>query len=69
MNTAARDYSPRFSPDGKYLFWSSERGISSTRPEKPVTYQELEKGMHSILNGWGNIYQIELSAIGLGARR
>jgi Tol biopolymer transport system component len=69
VNTSARDYSPRFSPDGKYLFWSSERGISSTRPEKPVTYQELEKGMHGILNGWGNIYQIELSAIGLGVKQ
>jgi hypothetical protein len=69
VNTAARDYSPRFSPDGKYLFWSSERGFGTARPEKALTYQELESGMHGTLNGWGNIYQIDLSAIGLGGKR
>lgn len=69
VNTAARDYSPRFSPDGKYLFWSSERGLGTSRPTKPLTTEELETSLHSTLNGWGNIYQIELSAIGLGSKK
>jgi len=69
VNTAARDYSPRFSPDGKYLFWSSERGLGTTRPSKPLTTEELETSLRSTLNGWGNIYQIELSAIGLGPKK
>jgi Tol biopolymer transport system component len=69
VNTAARDYSPRLSPDGKYLFWSSERGLGTERPSKPMTAQELETSIHSTLNGWGNIYQIELSAIGLGPKK
>lgn len=63
INTAARDYSPRFSPDGKYLFWSSERGF-----EKPKTYRDFVANERRTLNGWGNIYQIELSAIGLGGK-
>lgn len=64
VNTAARDYSPRFSPDGKYLFWSSERGF-----DRPKDYGDLTMQLHRTLNGWGNIYQIELSALGLGAKR
>jgi len=64
INTAARDYSPRFSPDGKYLFWSSERGF-----EPPKDYRELVAHERRTLNGWGNIYQIDLSAVGLGGAR
>jgi len=64
INTAARDYSPRFSPDGKYLFWSSERGF-----EKPENYRDLIAHERSTVNGWGNIYQIDLTAIGLGEKR
>jgi len=63
VNTKARDYSPRLSPDGKYLFWSSERGF-----ENPSNFREFSERSHRTLNGWGNIYQIELSAIGLGAK-
>lgn len=69
VNTAARDYSPRLSPDGKYLFWSSERGLGTVRPTSPMTAQELDTAARGTLNGWGNIYQIELSAIGLGPKR
>jgi hypothetical protein len=69
VNTAARDYSPRFSPDGKYLFWSSERGLGTDPRDHRLTFQELETRMHGTLNGWGNIYQIELSAIGLEGKR
>ncbi len=64
VNTSARDYSPRISPDGKYLFWASERGF-----EPPKNYRDLFVRTRNTLNGWGNIYQIELSAIGLGGKR
>ena len=60
VNGEQRDYSPRLSPDGKYLFWTSERGFG-----KPKNYREFVEQSHRTLNGWGNIYQIELSAIGL----
>jgi len=65
VNTPFRDYSPRISPDGKYLFFTSERDFSAG-PRKAITsFGELKKNFHSILNGSGNIYQIELSALGL----
>jgi len=62
VNSRFRDYSPRISPDGKYLFFTSERDFSATQ-EQVKDYKELEKNLHSILNGSGNIYQIELSAL------
>ena len=65
VNSAARDYSPRLTPDGKFLFFTSERDFTMLPNRPRLTYAEMEKGLHSILNGSGNIYQIELSALGL----
>ncbi len=65
VNTRFRDYSPRVSPDGKYLFFTSEKGFVMPRDSTTFTYQQLEDHLHSILNGSGNIYQIELSALGV----
>jgi Tol biopolymer transport system component len=58
FSTPARDYSPRFSPDGKYIYFSSERRDSLPPQSKPLTYAELEKRLRSTLNGGGNIYRI-----------
>ncbi|HEY3742247.1 MAG TPA: hypothetical protein VGL53_20495 [Bryobacteraceae bacterium] len=69
INTRARDYSPRFSLDGKYLFWASERGFTTDPRERPLTYSDLRKQSSGTLNGWGNIYQIDLSAIGLEIKK
>lgn len=64
VNSSFRDYSPRISPDDKYLFFTSERDFSES--DKTITtYQELESKLHGIMNGSGNIYQIELSALGI----
>ena len=65
VNTRARDYSPRLSPDGRFLFWTSERGFATERATRAITDAELRRGLSSILNGWGNIYQIDLRALGL----
>jgi len=64
VNTPFRDYSPRISPDGRYLFFSSEKDFS-TGKKSISNYKALEKDLHGILNGSGNIYQIELSALGI----
>jgi len=63
VNTATRDYSPRLTPDGKYLTFTSERNPITQPLEKPITYDEMERHLHNVLNGEGNIYQIELSAV------
>ena len=61
INTKARDYSPRISPDGRYLLFSSERGFPSEPHEQPVSYQEFARRMRGTLNGLGNIYRVPLA--------
>ncbi len=65
VNTAFRDYSPRISPDGQYLFFTSEKDWSVKKHEVPYTYKEVTENFRSVLNGSGNIYEIKLSAIGI----
>ena len=53
INSPLADFAPAFSPDGKYLFFTSERpGIAPTPPSgRPP----------------GDIYQIDVAALGRGA--
>jgi len=70
INTRARDYSPRISPDGKYLLFSSERGFPTELHDQPVSYQEFARRMRGALNGLGNIYRVPLSdALGAAAEQ
>jgi hypothetical protein len=61
INSKARDYSPRISPDGKYLLFSSERGFPTEPHDAPVTYEEFARRVHGTLNGLGNIYRVPLA--------
>ncbi|MEO8451528.1 MAG: hypothetical protein ABI647_17170 [Gemmatimonadota bacterium] len=63
FNTAARDYSPHLSPDGKYLFFASERGFALDPIDRPLSYRELLGRIRGTLNGSGNIYQVETSTL------
>ena len=60
INTKARDYSPRISPDGKFLLFSSERGFPIEPHDHPVSYNEFAIRMRGTLNGLGNIYRLPL---------
>jgi hypothetical protein len=35
-------------------------------PEQAWTFRDLRGGLQSVLNGWGNIYQVDMSALGVG---
>ncbi|HEV7507567.1 MAG TPA: hypothetical protein VGS07_21970 [Thermoanaerobaculia bacterium] len=61
VNSVARDYSPRLSPDGRTLFFASERGLP-IQDHRPGTYRELIDAVNGTLNGLGNIYRIDLKA-------
>jgi WD40-like Beta Propeller Repeat len=63
INTRARDYSPRISPDGKYMLFSSEKGFPTDKRDRPVTYEEFAHKTRGILNGLGNIYRIPLEDV------
>jgi hypothetical protein len=63
INSPAREYCPAASPDGKYFFFTSFRGFGDRVPDRPWTFLDLQSGLKSILNGFGNIYQIDMSAL------
>src|SRR2546430_11746776 len=63
INTPAREYSPRLSPDGKRLIFTSERGMATERRDKPWTIAVLEQKSRSIWNGLRNIYSFPIEAL------
>jgi hypothetical protein len=63
VNTVAREYSPRVSPDGEWLYYSSEMGMPYEKRDQPITYQQYSEGMKSIRNGLGNIYRVAFAPI------
>jgi Tol biopolymer transport system component len=62
VNSAARDYTARVTPDGKYLIFTSERGMPTEARTRPWTFREFTDAVRSVRNGLGNIYQIDLDA-------
>jgi len=63
INSPARDYSPHVSPDGKYLYFGSERAPEPAKHEGPMTYEEFVRQTRSVLNGLGNIYRVPMSYV------
>jgi WD40-like Beta Propeller Repeat len=63
INTRARDYSPRISGDGKWLYFTSERGFLDEKREQPYSVQSLSWGLASITNGLGNLYRVPLEPV------
>lgn len=62
INSKASESSPSFSPDGKWLYFTSERGLPTRPRTGALTHRELVDAMHSVLNGLGNIYEVDLKA-------
>ena len=56
INSAGLTYCPYVSPDKKYLFFSTSRGIFKTPFDKKVNFKDLKSLMQNPLNGWDNIY-------------
>jgi len=63
VNTSAREYSPRVTSDGVWLYFASERGFPYDKREQPISFQQFEEGMASVRNGLGNIYRVAWSPI------
>src|ERR1043165_7102967 len=64
INSSALEFCPNMSPDGKYFFFTSERGFADHPPlTKPLSYEELMKQIHNPGNGLGDIYRIDATFI------
>ncbi len=67
INSAANEYSPMVSPDGRYFFWTSARNIRDGQPPQRFATQEYLERIRSAGNGLGDIYQMDLSKLELRA--
>jgi len=65
INTYAAEGFPSISPDGKWLFFSSERAGLDLPLARPMDTDEWLQKCRSILNGHSNFYRIPISALGL----
>ena len=63
INTFAEEGAPSITPDGKYVFFSSERSPFTVPTAHRLNYQEIERLLHSTLNGHGNIFYISIDAL------
>jgi Tol biopolymer transport system component len=65
LNSKQLDYCPYVSPDGKILFLTSERHqLPVSFTDSKATYQSVNAVYTSPLNGTGNIYWVQFSALG-----
>lgn len=65
VNTEAEESMPSLTPDGKLLFFSSERSPFVVPMRHAISMEEFERYAHSTLNGHGNIFYVELAALGV----
>ncbi len=63
INTFYREVDPVVSPDGKYIFFRSNRRIHESYSETPITYDELLRIFDSPGNGEGDIYWVDAKVI------
>jgi hypothetical protein len=63
INSPARELSPKLTPDGKYLIWTSCRLPALPVKPRRRTTAEISQELHSPGNGIGDIYQIDVSAV------
>lgn len=68
INTAAREYSPRISPDGQWLIFTSEQGMQTEKRDQEFTSEEFSRRISGVLNGLGNLYRIPMEYV-LGSTR
>ncbi len=65
VNSPGSEYGAKPSPDGKYLFFCSNRGFSDKPLDHRLDYRELTARLHAPGNGLNDIYQVDMSALGI----
>lgn len=65
VNSPAWDFGPRLSPDGRFLFFTSNRAGAEPVPGRARGFDELVASLRSPGNGLRDVYRIEASALDL----
>jgi Tol biopolymer transport system component len=68
INSDGWEFGARISPDGKYLFFTSNRGVLDKPLPRRLDYRELSDALRRPGNGLRDIYQVDVSALGLERR-
>jgi len=63
VNTFADEGYPALTPDGRHLIFSSARSMFQVPVAHRLTMEELERNLHGLQNGGGNIYTIPVKAL------
>jgi hypothetical protein len=58
INTNVTEFCPSVSPDGKYLFFSSNRILYKNYSQYPISYEKKIKILNSPGNGSNDIYWV-----------
>jgi len=67
INSSGWEFGARPSPDGRYLFFTSNRGFAGRPLERPLSYAELTERLHRPGNGLRDVYQVDVEALELHA--
>jgi len=65
VNSAGWDFGPRLSPDGRYLFFTSNRSELAQPPPRPLLFEEFMRRLEAPGNGLRDVYQVEVRALDL----
>lgn len=63
INTPGREYCPIVSPDGKFLYFTSQSGFTDALPTRGLTARELSDSLAGARNGFGNIYRVPIAVL------
>ena len=67
VNTESSESNPSFSPDGRSLYFSSDRGFAAIPMEPAVTADAFAAGLGSVRSGWNNVYVVDVRVLREGA--
>jgi Tol biopolymer transport system component len=65
INSSGYEMAPKFSPDGKYFFFTSTRSFFAKPLPNRMTTEEYNNAIHGPGNGLGDIYRIDATALHL----
>ena len=63
INSSALDFCPVVSPDGKWLYFTSERGFADGPQQRRLTSAALTRKLRGPGNGLGDIYRVDLRPV------
>jgi len=64
INSGAQEYAPIVSPDGKWLYFTSYRGVIDAPRSRPLSTAAVRRAIDGVLNGEGNVYRVPIEALG-----